>query len=50
MIELEKDRKSGCYIITTTDSEGYHRQLSVREEDMVKLKQLIEHEQDTQGL
>jgi hypothetical protein len=46
----KKDGKSGCYIITTTDSEGYHRQLSVREEDMVKLKQLIEHEQDTQGL
>lgn len=50
MIELEKDGKSGCYIITTTDSEGYHRQLSVRKEDLIELKQMIEHEQDTQGL
>ena len=40
MVELEKDRKSGTYIITTTDSEGFHRQLNVTESDMNELTRM----------
>lgn len=34
MIEIAKDKKSSIFIITTTDSEGFHRQINVTKEDM----------------
>ena len=37
MIELTKDKKSPMWIITTTDNEGFHRQLPVTMEQMDKL-------------
>lgn len=39
MIDLEKDRKSGTWIITKTDKEGFHRQLNVTTDDMKELLQ-----------
>ena len=44
MIELHKDRKGKTYIITTTDSEGFHRQLHITTEDMLELKKLLRDE------
>jgi len=40
MIELKKDKKSPTWIITTTDNEGFHRQLNVREEELNELTDL----------
>lgn len=37
MVELTKDKKSGMWIVTTTDSEGFHRQLNLTDEDMMSL-------------
>jgi hypothetical protein len=37
MIELTKDRKSPTWIITTTDSEGFHRQLNVKPQELDEL-------------
>ena len=41
MIELAKDSKSGTWIITTTDREGFHRQLNVSRNDMLDLFELL---------
>ena len=40
MVDIIKDRKSPMWIITQTDSEGYHRQLSLSREDMDELVRL----------
>lgn len=40
MIDIRKDKKSSLWIITTRDSEGYHRQLAVTEKDMDELVKL----------
>lgn len=40
MIELKKDSKSETWIITTTDNEGFHRQVNVTEKQMNKLIEL----------
>jgi len=37
MIELKRDRKSHGWLITTTDAEGFHRQLPVTDDDMTEL-------------
>lgn len=39
-IELTKDKKSPTWIITTTDSQGFHRQLNVTREQMDELLRL----------
>lgn len=41
MIELSKDKKSETYIITRTDSEGFHHQLNITQSEMEKLRDLI---------
>ena len=41
MIEIAKDKKSDSYIITTTDSEGFHRQLTVAKDDAYELYSLL---------
>ena len=41
MIEIKKDRKSPTWIITKTDSEGFHHQLNLTAEEMDELKKLI---------
>ena len=41
MVTLEKDRKGDTWIITYTDSEGYHRQLNLTREDLLHLMNLI---------
>lgn len=42
MVELTEDKKSGCLIITRTDSEGFHRQLTLTRQEMWDLnKQFI---------
>ena len=33
MVEIRKDFKSNTWIVTTTDSEGFHRQLNLSDED-----------------
>ena len=34
-VTLKRDRKAkDCWLITTTDSEGFHRQLSITFDDM----------------
>ena len=38
MVELTNDRKTRrMWLITTTDSEGYHRQLPISHDDMTDL-------------
>ena len=37
MIEVSKDKKSGMFIITRTDSEGFHKQMTVSEEELRNL-------------
>ena len=41
MVELTKDRKAkDCWLITTTDREGFHRQLHITFDDMSELVRL----------
>lgn len=40
MIDIKKDSKGSMWTITRTDSEGFHRQLSVSESDMNELTRL----------
>lgn len=42
MIDVTKDKKSGCYILTQTDSEGFHRQLTLTESEIETLRGLID--------
>ena len=44
MVELKRDRTANrIWLITTTDSEGYHRQLPISHDDMTELmRQWIE--------
>ena len=38
MVELTRDRKArNLWLITTTDSEGFHRQLPISHDDMTDL-------------
>ena len=38
MVELKQDRKAHkVWLITTTDSEGFHRQLPISHDDMTDL-------------
>lgn len=37
MIEVQRDNKSPTWIITKTDSEGFHRQLQLTEEELRQL-------------
>lgn len=38
MVTLKQDRKAhNVWLITTTDSEGFHRQLSISHDDMIDL-------------
>lgn len=40
-VTLKRDRKAkDCWLITTTDSEGFHRQLSITFDDMRELVRL----------
>ena len=40
-VTLKRDRKAkDCWLITTTDSEGFHRQLPITFEDMRELVRL----------
>ena len=34
MIEISKDNKSGMFIITRTDSEGFHKQINISAEEL----------------
>lgn len=34
MVDIKKDRKTGHWTITRTDSEGFHRQLTLTEAEM----------------
>ena len=41
MVELKQDLKAkDCWLITTTDSEGFHRQLPIIFDDMSELVRL----------
>ena len=41
MVELKRDKKArDCWLITTTDSEGFHRQLPITFDDMTELVRL----------
>lgn len=48
MIEINKDRKSDTWIITTTDGQGFHRQINVTKEQMDKLVELWQKKRNTQ--
>jgi len=37
MIELTKDKKSSTWILTKTDSEGFHRQMNLTDEEVIEL-------------
>ena len=40
MVELNMDKKSDMWIITRTDSEGYHHQLAISNDEMRDLMSL----------
>lgn len=40
MIEIAKDKKSSTWIITKTDAEGFHHQLSVTIDELFELGKL----------
>ena len=41
MVELKRDKKArDCWLITTTDCEGFHRQLAITSDDMRELVRL----------
>ena len=41
MVELKRDKKArDCWLITTTDREGFHRQLAITSDDMRELVRL----------
>ena len=41
MVTLKRDRKAkDCWLVTTTDSEGFHRQLAITFDDMRELVRL----------
>lgn len=37
MVTIEKDRKSPTWIVTTTDGEGYHRQINLTLADIQEI-------------
>ena len=41
MIEISKDKKSSSLIITRTDGEGFHRQLTLTQEESYELYSLL---------
>jgi hypothetical protein len=41
MVTLTKDSKGKTYIITVTDTEGFHRQLNLTSDDLLHLMNLI---------
>jgi hypothetical protein len=42
---MKRDRKAkDCWLITTTDKEGYHRQLTITFDDMSELVRLLINE------
>lgn len=41
MISITPDHKSSMLIITTEDSEGFHRQLSITRDDALQLYSLL---------
>ena len=41
MIEVTQDNKSSMLIITSTDSEGFHRQLPITKDDAYELYSLL---------
>ena len=41
MISLTPDRKSSMLIITRTDSEGFHRQLSITRDEAYELYSIL---------
>ena len=41
-VTLKRDRKAkDCWLITTTDAEGYHRQINLTRDDLLHLMNLI---------
>lgn len=43
MIDIKKDNKSPTWIITKTDSEGFHHQVNLTKEEMRDLMSLLVH-------
>jgi hypothetical protein len=41
MVELKRDRKAAMWNITTTDGEGFHRQLAVSDKDMKEIVRIF---------
>ena len=42
MIEIKKDKKSvDSYTVTKTDSEGFHHQISLTRDELLRLNSLI---------
>ena len=41
MIEISKDGKSPTWIITKTDSEGFHHQINVTKEELLELGEAV---------
>ena len=44
MVSLSKDRKSPLWIITVTDSEGFHKQINVSSDELDDLVEQWERE------
>lgn len=37
MVAVDRDKKSKCWVVTRTDSEGFHRQLTLTKSEMYEL-------------
>lgn len=43
MVTIKKDKKGKTWILTTEDTEGYHRQLNLTYKDVVELQELLKN-------
>lgn len=40
MVDISRDRKSGLWVITRTDAEGFHKQVELTEDEMDEIVRL----------
>lgn len=43
MISIKKDSKSDTYILTQTDSEGFHKQMHLTWQELVEIETFTNH-------
>lgn len=41
MINIKKDKKSDCFILTQTDKEGFHRQMTLTWDELQQIAKCV---------